>query len=743
MATRPEVVDQNFSLRVSSGDLPQPRLGHRLTLGEAGLSEAELVDLFETQVMSRHMDFMARLLREKGQGFYTIGSSGHEGVAAVAKAFRHTDMAFLHYRSAAFFIQRCKMVGGATPLYDLLLSLAASADDPISGGRHKVLGSKPAFVPPQTSTISSHLPKSVGAAFAIPRARSLGLPLEVPSDAVAVCSFGDASANHSTALGAFNTAEWISYQGAPLPLVFVCEDNGIGISVKTPDRWIETAFSRRPVLQYLQCDGLDVLDTYRAARMAEEHARERKRPVFLHVKTVRLFGHAGADVETTYRAMGDVIRDEAQDPLLHTARHLIQNEIMSAHQIIELYESVRARVARIAGETVTRPKLRTAEEVMESIIPPKSVWLESPPAVAASVRQSVFAKDAEAMKAKQHLARHINWALADILLQYPNTVVMGEDVAKKGGVYNVTAGLFDKFGAKRVFDSILDEQSILGVAMGMAHYGFVPIPEIQFLAYFHNAEDQIRGEASTLSFFSEGRFTNPMVVRIAGLPYQKGFGGHFHNDNSLAIFRDIPGIIVAVPSNGEDAARMLRACVRVAHEERRVVIFVEPIALYMTRDLHAPGDLGWTFTYPEPTGDKGSIEVGQFGIHGDGKDICLIGYGNGYYLCRQAAKILEEKHGVRTKLIDLRWIKPIDKMRLVAEAETCGTVLIVDECRETGSLSEELMTAFVEEGVKRPPVRRLCARDCFIPLGEAATVTLPDRDGIVAAALALAKSNTK
>jgi 2-oxoisovalerate dehydrogenase E1 component len=330
------------------------------------------------------------------------------------------------------------------------------------------------------------------------------------------------------------------------------------------------------------------------------------------------------------------------------------------------------------------------------------------------------------------------------LLQYPNTVVLGEDVGKKGGVYNVTAGLFDKFGSKRVIDSILDEQSILGVAMGMAHYGFVPIPEIQFLAYFHNAEDQIRGEASTLSFFSEGRFTNPMVVRIAGLPYQKGFGGHFHNDNSLAIFRDIPGIIVACPSNGEDAARMLRTCVRAAHEERRVVIFVEPIALYMTRDLHAPGDLGWTFAYPEPASDKDGIEVGQFGIYGEkNQDVCLVSYGNGYYLCRQAAKILEEKHGVKAKLIDLRWIKPIDKKRLVAEAESCGAVLIVDECRETGSLSEELMTAFVEEGVKRPPVRRLCARDCFIPLGEAATVTLPDRDGIVAAALALVKGKSK
>ena len=743
MATRPEIVDQNFTRLVQAGELPPSRSGLKFKPQEAGLTDAQLVDLFETQVMSRHLDFMARILREKAQGFYTIGSSGHEGVAAVARAFRTTDMAFLHYRSAAFFIQRLKSVPGSTPLYDLLLSLAASADDPISGGRHKVLGSKPGFVPPQTSTIASHLPKSVGAAYAIPRAKSLGLPMEVPEDAVAICSFGDASANHSTSQGAFNTAEWVSYQGGPLPLVFVCEDNGIGISVKTPDRWIENTFSKRTVLKYFACDGLDLLDTYRAAAQAERYAREKKRPAFLHVKTVRLFGHAGADVETTYRSLAEVVRDEGHDPLLHSARLLIENGILSGPKILELYEGVRARIARIAAETVTRPKLRTAVEVMDSIVPPKKFWQVSPPKAAIEAREPLFVKDAEPMKNKQHLAKLLNWALVDVLLRYPNTVILGEDVGKKGGVYNVTAGLFDKFGSRRVFDSILDEQSILGVAMGMAHYGFVPIPEIQFLAYVHNAEDQIRGEASTLSFFSEGRFTNPMVIRIAGLPYQKGFGGHFHNDNSLAIFRDIPGLIVACPSNGKDAARMLRTCVKVAHEERRVVVFIEPIALYMTRDLHAPGDGEWTFTYPDPA-EETEVAVGQFAVRGaTNTDLCIISYGNGYYLCRQAGKILEEKHGIKPKLIDLRWIKPLDKKALVLEAEKCGAVLIVDECRETGSLSEELITAFVEEGVTRPPLKRLCARDCFIPLGEAATVTLPDRDGIVACALALLQKKAK
>ncbi len=131
-------------------------------------------------------------------------------------------------------------------------------------------------------------------------------------------------------------------------------------------------------------------------------------------------------------------------------------------------------------------------------------------------------------------------------------------MAKKGGVYGVTKGLFERFGPSRVFNTLLDEQTILGLALGTATLGLLPIPEIQYLAYVHNAEDQLRGEASTMRFFSSGAFDNPMIVRIAGLAYQKGFGGHFHNDHSLAVLRDLPGVVLGVPARRRrerDAAR--------------------------------------------------------------------------------------------------------------------------------------------------------------------------------------------
>jgi 2-oxoisovalerate dehydrogenase E1 component len=727
MFDRPTILDETFSRRVAAHDFPTSRLENAAPTADGHL----LVDLFDTQIMNRHLDLWAR--RSKGKTFYSIGSSGHEGTAAMAAATRSTDMAFLHYRDAAFLIQRKKQAGGLTPLHDMALSFAASADDPISGGRHKVLGCAHTFVPPQTSTIASHLPKAVGAAHALGMAQRLQLADAVlPHDSIILCSFGDASANHSTSQGAFNAACWAAYQHLPMPIVFLCEDNGIGISVRTPGGWIAANFAHRPALHYISCDGADMNDALRGCAEAVTYARTRRKPVFLHMQTIRLMGHAGADVELSYAPIAQIEAAEAQDPLLHSARILHEQAGMSGAEIVARYEDMRARVDSVARDALAKPRLLTAAEVMASIAPAKS---EKPPQPLpdAAKRDALFAQDARNLAKPATLAKSINFALADIMLQYPNVAVFGEDVARKGGVYGVTQGLQEKFGAARVFDTLLDEQTILGLAIGMAHNGFVPIPEIQFLAYLHNAEDQIRGEAATLSFFSNKQYRNPMVVRIAGLPYQKGFGGHFHNDNSLAVLTDIPGIIVACPSSAADAPAMLRECIRLAHEDGRVVVFIEPIALYHTTDLQQAGDGAWTAPYVAPDQDN-VISLGALGQFGKGTELAIITYGNGYFLSRQAADELKAG-GIDLRIIDLRWLHPLNAEAIVAAVADCGKVLIVDECRRSGSLSEKLMTLLTEAG-RGDAISRITAEDCFIPLGPAAELVLPSKASIIEAARA-------
>ncbi len=737
MLDRTQVVHQNFINRVTQRDLPQ--IQKHISLELNSLSNCILVELFESQVLSRQLDRIAKKLQSEGEGFYTIGSSGHENMAAVAAAFRLSGMAFLHYRDAAFQIQRSKMLPGQTPAWDMLLSFTASADDPISGGRHKVLGSLPLFIPPQTSTIASHLPKAVGAAYSIGLARRLQPKQQkLPDDAVIICSFGDASANHSTTQGAINTASWTAYQHVPMPLVLICEDNGIGISTRTPGGWIRAVFSNRPGLKYFSCNGLDVLDTYATACEVEQYVRRTGKPALLHFNCVRLYGHAGPDAPSAYLSREEIESVEANDPLLHTAARLLEGGILNATQILDLYNETEQRLLRIAAEAIKRPKLQTPKQVMRSLLPPK---LAKPVQenIGAAQRNNLFGRDIEEMKKPQHMARMISWALTDLMLEHAQIILAGEDIGPKGGVYNVTAKLHNRFGAQRVINTLLDEQSILGLAIGLAHNGFLPIPEIQFLAYLHNAEDQLRGEAATLSFFSDGAYTNPMIIRIAGLGYQKGFGGHFHNDNSLAVLRDIPGIIIACPGNAEDAVLMLRECVRLALEEQRVIVFIEPIALYMKRDLHSPGDGLWTFNYPTPQDGK-AISLEQIGVYGEGTELAIISYANGFYLSRQAEKILSKKHGLHTRIIDLRWLAPLPEAALLKAVRRCATILIVDECRKTGSQSEALMALLHEKVEHAPVVKRITAQDSFIPLGKAATVTLPARDTIVQAALELTRA---
>ncbi len=721
---RATIVHDNFVRRTADQDLPHGRAPEGPLTPELALS------IYRSACLSRALDRQSRVMQAAGQGFYTIGSSGHEGLAAIAAALRPTDIAFLHYRDAAFQIQRGEQVPGQSMTWDMLLSFACSSEDPISGGRHKVLGSKALNIPPQTSTIASHLPKAMGAAYAIGAAQRLKPEhAQLPHDAIAYCSFGDASANHSTALGAINAAQWTAYQSLPMPLLLCCEDNGIGISTRTPSGWIAANYANRPGLAYFACDGLDIYDTYQTALEAADFVRRRRKPAFLHVRTVRLYGHAGADVPTTYLAKSVVEAEEAQDPLLHMVRQLSEAGVTDIDAARAIYDETNARVVRVAREAAVRPSLANAGEVMASIIPPPRPC--QPPSVGDNARTAMFGNEIAAMADPQPMSRLINWALTDLMLDHRDVVLMGEDVGRKGGVYGVTQKLHNRFGPARVIDTLLDEQSILGLAIGMAQNGFTPMPEIQFLAYLHNAEDQLRGEAATLPFFSCGQYTNPMVLRIAGLGYQKGFGGHFHNDNSVAVLRDIPGLILAVPSNGADAAMMLRECVRLAREEQRLVVFLEPIALYPMRDLHGDKDGGWMRTYPQR--DR-RIALGEGGVDGDGTDLAIVTFGNGTYLAHQALPQIEAA-GIKARIVDTRWLSPLPKDALSAATDGCKSILIVDETRHSGGVAEGLMAHFAETGATR--LARLTAQDSFIPTGRAYAVTMPSRDDIVAAAVAL------
>jgi 2-oxoisovalerate dehydrogenase E1 component len=352
----------------------------------------------------------------------------------------------------------------------------------------------------------------------------------------------------------------------------------------------------------------------------------------------------------------------------------------------------------------------------------------------AEKRLQIFGGAAKLPEAQppRHLAIQINNALHDLFCKYPEALLFGEDVAQKGGVYTVTKGLHKSFKNSRVFNTLLDETMILGLAQGYANLGMLPVPEIQYLAYFHNACDQIRGEAASLQFFSNNQYRNPMVVRMAGLGYQRGFGGHFHNDNSITALRDIPGLVVGCPSRGDDAATMLRTLAALAKVDGRVSIFLEPIALYMTKDLYEAGDGQWLTSYPAP--DEAMV-LGEGRVYGeDADDLVIFTYGNGVPMSLRAAREIEKEHGWKVRTVDLRWLVPLNDALIGAQAGRAKRILVVDEGRHSAGVGEGVITAIVEAGQGAKPLRRVVGVDTYTPLAGAALLVLPGDADIVAAA---------
>jgi 2-oxoisovalerate dehydrogenase E1 component len=356
---RVAVVEKNLDEYLAQAAPSARRLGASDELGfGSGLSVRTAVELFEDQVASRALDVASRELKRTGRSFYTISSAGHEDNAVLGALLRIDDPCFLHYRSGAFMMARSRKLAGSTPVFDTLLSLCASKEDPISHGRHKVWGSRPLWVPPQTSTIASHLPKAVGVAFAIARSKRMSFDTGLSRDAIVMCSFGDASTNHCTALAGFNAARYVHKRGNPLPILFLCEDNGIGISVETPRGWVEETYSQQSHLRYFRAEG-ELDEVWKTCSSAVEFCRLTRTPVFLHMKTTRLWGHAGSDVETTYRTPAEIEAIEARDPLLAHARWLVENGAAAPEELVAIVRDARARVAAAAEEAARRPRLVT------------------------------------------------------------------------------------------------------------------------------------------------------------------------------------------------------------------------------------------------------------------------------------------------------------------------------------------------------------------------------------------------
>ncbi|MFI8806358.1 transketolase C-terminal domain-containing protein [Micromonospora chalcea] len=614
---------------------------------------------------------------------------------------------------------------------DVLRGIVASAEEPAAGGRQKLFGRADLAVVPTAASAGSHLPRAVGLGLALERLRRGARPADGepevaawPADAVVVCSFGDASVNHATVTAALNTAGWYDHTGLRIPVLFVCEDSG-----GSADGWVATTLRSRPGIRYFAADGTDVAESYRVAAEAAAWVRRHRRPAVLHLGAVRLMGQG----------------DAARDPLLATARLLVTSGYAGGEELLSRYDERGWQLRRIAEEVLDEPKLTSAVEVVRELAPRRPVRVSRAVADAAAraagpgagARAEAFGGKPPELTGPLTLAQSINAALADGMLDHPQMAVFGRDVAA-GGAHGVTEGLRDRFGAARVFDTPRDETSILGLGLGAGLAGMLPVPEIQYLAYLHSAEDQLRGEAATMRFFSRGAFRNPMVVRVAALAGEDGLGGHARNDNSVAVLRDVPGLVVAVPARPDDAAPMLRTCLAAARVDGSVCVFLEPAALYDARDLYADGDGEWTAEYAEPGAwaDR-HVPIGRARVYGIGsaEDLTIITFGGGVRMSLRAAATLAAE-GVGSRVVDLRWLAPLPVADIIREASATGRVLVVDETRRSGGVGEGVLSALVDTGYVGA-ARRVAGLDSFVPLGPAARQVLVSEEAITQGARTL------
>lgn len=299
--------------------------------------------------------------------------------------------------------------------------------------------------------------------------------------------------------------------------------------------------------------------------------------------------------------------------------------------------------------------------------------------------------------AQMNMVQAINDALRLEMRREERVVVLGEDVGKVGGVFRVTAGLFDEFGDDRVIDTPLSEGGIIGTAIGMALYGLLPVPEIQFSDFIFPAYDQIVSELAKFRYRSGGEYPAKMVIRS---PVGGGIrGGHYHSQHPEAHFIHVPGLKVVCPSNPRDAKGLLLASLR----DPDPVLFFEPKRVYRA----AKGDV--------PEGDF-TVPLGSASIARQGADVTVVAYGAMLYEALDAAQKAAD-HGVDCEVIDLRTLWPVDIDTILESIKKTGRFIVVHEAPRTCGFGAELVTLVAERAffhLEAPP-RRVTGFDTPFP----------------------------
>jgi 2-oxoisovalerate dehydrogenase E1 component len=684
-----------------------------------GFDSAELVEDYKLACTSRALDDREITLQRQSRVHFEIAGAGHEALLlAMARSLRPGyDWFFPYYRDQALVLGL-----GVTPR-DILLQAVGSSDDVSSGGRQMPAhwGSKALNIVSQSSCTGSQCLPAVGcaeAALYIARRDLRGCVGH--GDEVTYVSLGEGATSEGEFWESLNTACRLH-----LPVVYLVEDNGWAISVRASDQApapISELVSGYRGLSIYKVDGTDYFACRSLAAEATARVRAGEGPCLIHATVTRPYSHSSQDTQSKYRSMNEIEEEATRDPILRLERELTEGGVMTATQAAQIREAVRIMVAEIGQEVLTaaRPDpTRVTDHVLALpvIAEPRLV---APPALSGddeagplamgeAIRQVLF----EQMKADERIrvfGEDVADASEDIIAQ----------VEGKGGVFGTTRGLQREFGIARCYNAPLAEANIVGRGVGQAIRGLRPCAEIQFFDYIWPAMMQIRSEAATMRWRSEGRFTVPLVIRVAIGGYLTG-GAIWHSQCGESIFTHIPGLIVVMPSRSSDAAGLLRT----AFACDDPVLFLEHKHLLRqkyARDPVTPPD------YLIPLGRAATVRHGN--------ELTIVTWGATVHKSLEAAEQLEAE-GQSVEVIDLRCLMPWDKEAVAASVARTSRLLVVHEDMLTSGFGAEVAAWAGQECFADldAPVSRVGATDTFVayePTLERAI--LPQTEGIVAAA---------
>ncbi|MFC2087055.1 thiamine pyrophosphate-dependent enzyme [Bacteroidota bacterium] len=632
---------------------------------------------------------------------YHAPSAGHEAIQlAIGLVFnKKTDHLFPYYRDLVTGISL-----GLTA-EEAIFNGISKATDVAGGGRHM----SNHFAKPEwnyhnsSSCTGNHASQAVGAARAMKYYKQ---------DGVVISSQGESSVSEGYVYEAINGAST-----EKLPVIFVIQDNGYGISVpksdQTANRKVANNFTGFKNLRIIHCNGKDVFESMNAMAETKEWVIKNQMPCIVQANCVRIHSHSNSDRHELYR--DDYERNYVleYDPVGKFRRLLLRYKRFSEEELVNIEKKIKEEVKKAHKTAMAAPD-PDPKSIFDYVIPE--------PYIPQKYKDGTHNFDGP----KKKMIEGINETLKAEFRNNPDTFLWGQDVAykEKGGIFNVTKGMQKEFGSERVFNAPIAEDYIVATANGMSRFDKkirIVVEGAEFADYFWPAMEQFVD--TTHDYWrSNGQFCPNIVIRLASGGYIGG--GLYHSQTIEGALSTLPGTRIVYPSYADDAAGLLRTAIR----SEGLTVFLEPKALYNLPKVATP------------IPDDFEVPFGKAKIRKEGNDLTVVTYGNTTWMCDEVAQKINEEGKGNVEVIDIRSITPLDKETILHSVQKTNKVLVVHEDKVYSGFGAEIAAMIMEEAFEYldAPVKRVGST--FTPVGfnrilEAAI--LPNSDKIYNAIIEL------